>query len=48
MRNYLIEDLPQYFEDYKKSIKNPKNSGIKLQIKTSCGIRDGARLLSTT
>ncbi len=24
MRNYLIEDLPQYFEDYKKSIKNPK------------------------
>ncbi|MBV8325267.1 acetate--CoA ligase [Chryseobacterium sp.] len=24
MRNYLIEDLPQYFEDYKRSIKNPK------------------------
>ncbi|AZA83081.1 acetate--CoA ligase [Chryseobacterium lactis] len=24
MRNYLIEDLPHYFEEYKKSIKNPK------------------------
>ena len=24
MRNYVIEDLPHYFEEYKKSIKNPK------------------------
>ena len=24
MRNYVIEDLPHYFEQYKKSIKNPK------------------------
>ncbi len=24
MRNYIIEDLPHYFEQYKKSIKNPK------------------------
>lgn len=24
MRNYVIEDLPHYYEQYKKSIKNPK------------------------
>lgn len=30
MRNYLIEDLPHYFEDYKKSIKNPKKFWDKI------------------
>jgi acetyl-CoA synthetase len=29
MRNYLIEDLPHCFEEYKESIKNPKNIHIK-------------------
>ncbi|WP_228451805.1 acetate--CoA ligase [Chryseobacterium sp. SN22] len=30
MRNYLIEDLPHYFEEYKKSIKNPKKFWDKI------------------
>lgn len=30
MRNYLIENLPHYFEDYKKSIKNPKKFWDKI------------------
>ena len=30
MRNYMIEDLPHYFEDYKKSIKNPKKFWDKI------------------
>jgi len=30
MRNYQIENLPQYFEEYKKSIKNPKKFWDKI------------------
>ncbi|MBQ0151641.1 MAG: acetate--CoA ligase, partial [Chryseobacterium sp.] len=30
MRNYVIEDLPHYFEEYKKSIKNPKKFWDKI------------------
>jgi acetyl-CoA synthetase len=30
MRNYQIEDLPHYFEEYKKSIKNPKKFWDKI------------------
>ncbi|SIQ94702.1 acetyl-coenzyme A synthetase [Chryseobacterium sp. RU37D] len=30
MRNYLIEDLPHYFDEYKKSIKNPKKFWDKI------------------
>ncbi|WP_407405304.1 acetate--CoA ligase [Chryseobacterium sp.] len=30
MRNYIIEDLPHYFEEYKKSIKNPKKFWDKI------------------
>uniref|UniRef100_UPI0025CD70DC acetate--CoA ligase n=1 Tax=uncultured Chryseobacterium sp. TaxID=259322 RepID=UPI0025CD70DC len=30
MRNYLIEDLPHYFEEYKNSIKNPKKFWDKI------------------
>jgi acetyl-CoA synthetase len=43
MRNYQIENLPQYFEEYKKSIKNPKKFWDKIADENLCGIRDGAR-----
>ena len=38
MKNYVIHDLPDYFKQYKKSIKNQKNSGTKLRMKTLFGI----------
>lgn len=43
MKNYVIHDLPDYFKQYKKSIKNPKNSGTKLQMKTLFGINAGTK-----
>jgi hypothetical protein len=29
MKNYVIDNLPDYFKQYKKSIKDPKNSGTR-------------------
>ena len=30
MKNYVIHDLPDYFKQYKKSIKNPKKFWDKI------------------
>ena len=30
MKNYFIDDLPDYFKQYKKSIKNPKKFWDKI------------------
>ena len=43
--NYKVHNLPDYFKQYKKSIKTLKNSGTKLQMKTSVWYQRWSKVL---
>lgn len=44
--NYKVHNLPDYFKQYKNPLKTLKNSGTKLQMKTSYGTKGGVKYLS--
>jgi hypothetical protein len=41
MSYYKINNLEEYFKHYKKSVREPKNSGTKWRLKILLGTRMG-------